>query len=86
MSSVSAFAGEDCSAPEEKSATFGFCGVVKGKLRKEKGGFVEGVGGEGKFCEPDGPTGGAEFFGGESRKLAVPGDQCASLVFVIGFA
>ena len=44
LSSVSALAGDDCSAPEEKSSPIGFWGVMKGKLQKEKGGFVEGVG------------------------------------------
>ena len=70
---MSTFTGDDCSAPEEKSASIGFWGVVKGKLRKEKGGFDEGVDG-GKICDPDGPTDCAEVFGGESRKLAEPGD------------
>lgn len=70
--SVSAFAGDDCSAPDEKSVSICFCGVMKGKLRKEKGGFVEGVDGGGKICDPDGPTDGTQFFGGESRKLAEP--------------
>ena len=45
---------------------------MKGNLRKEKGGFVEGVGGEAKICDPDGPAEGKELFGGESRKLAEP--------------
>ena len=49
VSSVSAFTGEDCSAPEEKSASIGFCGAVSGKLRREKGGFAEGVDGGGKI-------------------------------------
>lgn len=74
VSSVSAFTGDDCSGPEEKSSSIAFCGVVKGKLRKEKGGFVEGVDGGGKICDPDGPTDGTDFFGGESRKLAEPGN------------
>ena len=71
--SVSAFAGDDCSAPEEKPASVAFCGVVKGKFRKEKGDLAEGVGREGKICDPDGPADGAVLFGGESRKLAEPG-------------
>ena len=74
--SVSAFAGDDCSAPEEKSTSVGFCGVVKGKLRKEKGGFVEGVGGGG-ICDPDNTA----LFGGESRKLAEPGKMARQSVF-----
>lgn len=70
VSSVSAFTGDDGSGPEEKSASIDFCGVVKGKLRKEKGGFVGGVDGGGKICDLDGPTQGIEFLGGESRKFA----------------
>ena len=72
VSSVSAFAGDDCSALEEKSSPVDLWGVVKGQLRKEKGGFVEGVEGGGKFCDPDRPAIGRVLFGGESRKLAVP--------------
>lgn len=72
VSSVSAFAGDDCSAPEEQSNSAGFCGVVKGKLRKEKGGCAEGVGVEGKTSDPDDPADGPELFEGESRKLAEP--------------
>lgn len=64
VSSVSAFTGEDWSAPEEKSASICFCGVVNGKVRREKGGFVEGVDGGWKICDPDGPTDGIEVFGG----------------------
>ncbi len=79
VSSVSAFTGDDFSAPEEKSVSIDFCGVVKGKLRKENGGFVEGVDGGGKICDPDGPTDGTRFFGGESRKLAEPGNYCVSM-------
>ena len=81
VSSVSAFTGDDCSAPEEQSVSTCFCGVVKGKLRKEKGGFVEGVDGGGKINDPDGPTDDTEGFGGESRKLAGPGNCCASISF-----
>lgn len=85
VSSVSAFTGEDCSAPEEKSASIGFWGVVNGKLRKEKGGFVEGVDGGGKTCDPEGPTDGTEVFGGESRKLAEPvtTSQCFSILILL---
>ena len=79
--SVSAFTGEDCSAPEEKSASTGFWGVVNGKLRKENGGFVEGVDGGGKILDPDGPTDGIEVFGGESRKLAEPVSYYESMFF-----
>ena len=79
VSSVSAFTGDDCSGPEEKSTSVAFCGVVKAKLRKEKGGFVEGVDGGGKNCDPDGPTDGTEVFVGESRKLAEPGKYCKSV-------
>lgn len=70
VSSVSTFTGDDISAPEEKSVSIDFCGVVKGKLRKEKGGFVEGVDGGRKICDPDGPMDGTGVFEGESRKLA----------------
>lgn len=45
---------------------------MKGKLRKEKGGCVEGVGVKGETSDPDGPADGPELFGGESRKLAEP--------------
>lgn len=70
--------GDDCSTPDEKSTSIGFWGVVKGKLRKEKGGFDEGVDGA-KICDPDGATDCTELFGGESRKLAEPGDYFASM-------
>lgn len=76
MSSVSAFTGDDSSAPDEKSASIVFCGVVKEKVRKEKGGFVEGVDGGGNICDPDGPTDDIEFFLGESRKVAEPLNHC----------
>lgn len=80
VSSVSAFVGDDCSAPEEKSTSVAFCGVVKGKFRKENGGFVEGVDGERKICDSDGPVDSTAPLGGESRKLAEPG-KYRTLVF-----
>ena len=80
--SVSAFVGDDCSAPEEKSTPIAFCGVVKGKFRKEKGGFVEGVDGERKICDPDGPVDSTALLGGESRKLAEPGKYRTLVLFI----
>lgn len=65
--SVSAFTGDDCSAPEDKSVSIGLCGVVNGNFRKEKGGFDDGVDGGRKICELDGPIDCIGFFGGESR-------------------
>lgn len=83
VSSVSTFTGDDISAPEEKSVSIDFCGVVKGKLRKEKGGFVEGVDGGRKICDPDGPMDGTEVFEGESRKLAEPECTARQLIFTL---
>ena len=71
MSSESAFAGEDCSGPEERSASKGRCGVVKeGGLRNWTGGFFEGV---------EGVRGGlgTQSLLGESRELADPVKTCA---------
>ena len=80
--SVSAFVGDDCSAPEEKSTSIAFCGVVKGKFRKEKGGFVEGVDGGRKICDSDGPVDSTVLLGGESRKLAEPGKYRALIILI----
>ena len=64
--SVSAFTGDDCSAPEDKSVSIGLCGVVNRNFGKKKEGFDGGVDG-GEICELDGPMDCTGFLGGESR-------------------